>query len=145
MRYSYAVDIAAPRRRVVELFDDPANVLKWQPGLSKYEPLSGASGMTGSTARLSYGSGDRVFELIETVTDRHLPDEFSGTYASKMGVTLIRNRFVDQGASTHWIVDTEFVGAGIMRVLALFMRGMMNRQTRTVVDAFKAFVEKTSP
>jgi hypothetical protein len=144
MKYSYTVDIALPRRRVVELFDDQANVLKWQPGLTKFESLTGSPGMTGSTARLTYGTPPRVFELIETVTDRRLPDEFSGSYASKMGVTLIRNRFVDQGATTRWVVDTEFVGTGTMRVLAWFMGGMMNRQTRSVVEAFKAFAEKQS-
>ena len=79
--------------------------------------------------------------MIETVTVRSLPDEFSGTYESKMGVSRIRNRFLDKGTSTRWIVDTEFAGSGIMKVLSLVMGGVIRKQTLKVVQGFKAFAE----
>ena len=34
MKHSAEIIIALPHQRVVELFDDPGNLLKWQPGLA---------------------------------------------------------------------------------------------------------------
>ena len=144
MKHSCDIEIEAPRSRVVALFDDPANLLKWQPDLIRFEPISGTPGHPNAKSRLVYRAGKGEFELIETVTVRNLPDEFSGTYQSKMGVTRIRNRFIDNGPTTRWIVDTEFTGSGIMRILSLVMGGMMRAQTLKVVQAFKAFAESNA-
>lgn len=141
MKDSCEVEIAAPRATVVALFDDPANLLKWQPDLRRFEPISGEAGHPGAQSRLVYGSGRREVEMIETITDRRLPDEFSGIYETKMGITRIRNRFVDNGATTRWIVDTEYLPRGIMRLLAPLMRGAIRAQTMKVVNAFKTFAE----
>jgi len=144
VKHSCDIEIEAPRSRVVALFDDPANLLKWQPDLIRFEPISGTPGHPNAKSRLVYRAGKGEFELIETVTVRNLPDEFSGTYQSKMGVTRIRNRFIDNGPTTRWIVDTEFTGSGIMRILSLVMGGMMRAQTLKVVQAFKAFAESNA-
>jgi len=141
MKFSCEVEINIPRSKVIELFDDPDNMPKWQPHLIRFKPISGNPGHPNAKSRLTYSSGKGEFELIETVTDRNLPDEFSGTYESKLGFTRIRNRFLDQGTSTRWIVDTEFVGSGIMKILSWFMGGAIRKQTSKVVQAFKAFAE----
>jgi polyketide cyclase/dehydrase/lipid transport protein len=141
VKHSYDIEIKAPRSKVVALFDDPANLLKWQPDLIRFEPISGTPGHPGAQSRLVYRAGKGEFELIETVTLRSLPDEFSGTYESKMGMTRIRNRFIDNGATTRWIVDTEFTGSGIMKLASGLMGGMMRAQTLKVLNAFKAFAE----
>ncbi|HET6373406.1 MAG TPA: SRPBCC family protein, partial [Candidatus Polarisedimenticolia bacterium] len=125
MKHSFDIEVRAPRSKVVALFDEPANLVKWQPDLLRFEPISGTPGHPGATSRLVYRAGKGEFELIETVTARNLPDEFCGTYASKMGVTTIRNRFMDNGPNTRWIVDTDFTGSGIMKVLSLVMGGMI--------------------
>ncbi len=78
--YTVAVDIDLPRDRVVELFDDPENLLKWQTGLQSFEHLSGEPGHPGARSKLVFQSGKHRIELLETVTVRDLPDEFSGTY-----------------------------------------------------------------
>lgn len=141
MKHSCDIEINAPRSRVVALFDDPANLIKWQPGLIKFEPISGTPGQPSAKSRLVYRAGKGEFELIETITERNLPDEFSGTYESKMGTTKIRNRFIDNGATTRWIVDTEFTGSWMMKALSLLMGGVMRAQTVKVVQAFKGFAE----
>ncbi len=141
MKQSCEIEISAPRSTVVALFDDPASILKWQPDLIRFEPMSGTPGHPDAKSRLVYRAGKGEFELIETVTVRNLPDEFCGAYESKMGVTNIRNTFVDLGSSTRWIMDSDFTGKGIMRLLALLMGGMMRRQTLKMVHAFKNFAE----
>jgi len=145
MKHSCDIEINAPRSKVVALFDNPANLVKWQPDLLKFEPISGTPGQPNAKSRLVYRAGEGEFELIETITVRNLPDEFSGTYESKMGTTKIRNRFIDNGATTRWIVDTEFTGSGMMKALSLLMGGVMRAQTEKVVQAFKGFAESSAP
>ena len=41
MEYTQEVEIALPRDEVIRLFDDPANLVKWQRGLQSFEPLDG--------------------------------------------------------------------------------------------------------
>jgi len=144
VKHSCDIEINAPRSRVVALFDNPANLVKWQPDLIKFEPISGTPGQPSAKSRLVYRAGKGELELIETITLRNLPDEFSGTYESKMGMTRISNRFVDNGPTTRWIVDTEFSGSWIMKVLSLVMGGMMRAQTLKVVQAFKVFAESSA-
>src|SRR5688572_6949927 len=139
MKHSVEVNIAAPRSKVVALFDEPANLMKWMPDLVRFEPISGPPGQPGATSRLVYRARKKEFELMETVTVRKLPDEFSGTYASSMGTTFITNRFIDNGATTRWIVDTEFKSTGVMKVLTFLMGGVIRAQNRKMVDAFKTF------
>ena len=108
------------------------------------EPISGTPGHPDAKSRRVYRAGKGEFELIETVTVRNLPDEFCGTYESKMGVTTIKNTFEDLGGSTRWILETDFTGKGIMRLLASLMGGMMRGQTLKMVRAFKNFAESNS-
>ena len=145
MKHSCDIEIQAPRERVIALFDDPANLPKWQPDLIRFEPISGTPGHPNAKSRLVYRAGKGEFELVETVTVRNLPDEFSGTYESKMGMTRIMNRFIDNGPTTRWIVDTEFTGSGIAKFLSPLMGGVMRAQTLKVVQAFKTFVESSAP
>jgi len=145
MKHSFDIEINAPRDRVVALFDDPANLPRWQPDLLRFEPISGTPGHPEAKSRLVYRTGQGELELIETVKLRNLPDEFAGTYESKMGMTQLRNRFIDNGAKTRWIVDTEFTGLGMMKLASGLMGGMIRAQTLKMLNAFKAFVESNAP
>lgn len=40
MKYRTEITIDLPREQVIEIFDDPDNLPKWQPGLGSFEPLS---------------------------------------------------------------------------------------------------------
>ena len=42
---------------------------------------------------------------------------------------------------TRWVMETEFKFSGMMRVMALFMRGAFPKQTRKMMDNFKQFAE----
>jgi len=80
MNYSTTIDIDLPIDRVIELFDNPDNMKKWQPQLESFEHVSGESGKPGAKSKLKYKMGKREVEMIETITVNNLPDEFSGTY-----------------------------------------------------------------
>ena len=44
MEYQTESMINLPRLRVIELFDNPDNLLKWQPGLKSFKLVEGEAG-----------------------------------------------------------------------------------------------------
>lgn len=133
--------VAAPRSRVIELLDDPANLVKWQPNLLRFEPISGKPGAVGSKSRLVYKSGKGEFEMIETITDNKMPDEFTADYATSMGVTRIRNRYLEAGEKTRWVMESNYTPSGAMKLFAFLLKGVIRKETMKFVDAFKRFAE----
>lgn len=81
MKYRCEVTIDTPRDRVIELFDNPDNMSKWQPG---------------AKSRLIYNQKGRRIEMIETIIRRELPDEFTGTYRAKGVENWVSNRFMEE-------------------------------------------------
>lgn len=109
MNYQLEIEINLPRSRVIELFDNPDNLPKWQPGLIDFEPLSGAPGQVGAKSRLKYKMGSRDVEMIETITERNLPDSFSATYETKGVWNEVVNRFEEVSPEkTLWVSDVTF-------------------------------------
>ncbi len=49
--YTVEIEIALPRDRVIELFDNAENLLKWQKGLQSFEHISGEPGQPGTTSK----------------------------------------------------------------------------------------------
>jgi carbon monoxide dehydrogenase subunit G len=141
MKYTCEVEIDRPRGQVVALFDEPGNLVKWMPDLIRFEPVSGIPGQVDAKSRLVFRAGAGEFEMLETVTGRNLPEELSGTYETKMGMTKITNRFLESGGKTRWIVDTDFQGSGVMKLMALAMGSAIRGQTDKVVRSFKEFAE----
>ncbi len=92
MKYSCEVTIDRPRDVVVKLFDNPDNMPKWMDDLEKFEHMEGTPGQPGAKSRLTFKSGRRTFDLIETVTSNNLPDEMTGTYESKVAFNKMRVR-----------------------------------------------------
>ncbi len=141
MKFTLEIEINLPRDKVIELFDNPDNLVEWQNGFVSYEPLEGKPGEEGSTARLRYKMGKRDIEMTETITKRNLPEEFNGTYEAKGVFNIIRNRFIDQGETTKWISENEFYFSGIMRILAFFLPAAFRKQSLKYMRDFKSFAE----
>ena len=98
--------------------------------------------MPGAKTNLVYDMGKRRTEMIETITVRNLPDEFSATYDAKGVHNIVRNFFYDEGESTRWLLDSDFQFHGYMRIMSIFMPGsMFRKQTRQSMEAFKKFAE----
>ena len=67
MRYTLEITVAAPRNRVVELFDNPDNLPHWQESLASLELLSGIRGQVGAKSKLIHKFQNHKIEVIETV------------------------------------------------------------------------------
>lgn len=143
MKYTNETIINLPVKRVVELFDNPDNLKKWMPGLLSFEPISGKPGQPGAKSRLKFKMKNRDVELIETVTVRKLPEEFSGTYEWKGIFNIVRNRFIpiDKNTTRH-VAENEFRFSGMMKLFGLLMAGAFKKRSQGYLDLFKAFAEK---
>jgi len=143
MKYTVSIDLELPRDRVVELFDDPDNLPKWQEGLVRFEPLEGTPGQPGARSRLVFQMGKRRIEMIETITERDLPDVFSGTYDAKGVHNVVSNRFLELGPQrTRWESQNEFRFQGFMKLIGTLMKGSFPKQSLKYLQDFKAFAEE---
>jgi hypothetical protein len=130
---------------VIELFDNPDNLSKWQPGFISKELLSGEQGQEGAQSKLRYQVGKREIAMIETIIRRNLPHEFSGTYQTKGVCNEVRNFFYEVSPNrTRWVVDNEFRFSGLMKIMALLMPAMFKNQSLRFMQRFKSFAEKES-
>lgn len=142
MKYTVSVDLDLSRDRVIELFDSTENLYKWQKGLQSFEHLSGEPGQEGAKSKLIFKMGKRDMEMIETITRRNLPDEFTGTYDVKNVHNVVSNRFEEVGPDqTRMVSENEFQFRGFMKVIAFLMKGAFPKQSQKYLDDFKAFAE----
>lgn len=141
--YTVTVEIAVPRQRVVELFDDPDNLFHWQDGFQSFEHLSGTPGQPGARSKLVYKAGRHVIELYETVVQRNLPDEFNGFYEWSGGRNSLDNRFIELGSQrTRWESTCSYeFSSWFMKLMGLLRPGMFRKQNLQFMENFKAFCE----
>ena len=143
MKYTVETEINLPRDRVIELFDNPDNMFKWQEGLQSFEHVSGEPGQPGAKSLLVYQMGKRRIEMMETITARNLPDDFDGTYDAKGVHNVIKNRFVEVGPNkTRWVSENEFRFQGFMKVIGLLFQSAFPKQSLKYMQDFKAFAEE---
>jgi len=144
MKHSNEIIINLPRKRVLELFDSTENLYKWQKNLINFEHLSGSAGEVGAKSKLTYKEGKSDFVLIETITVKNFPDEFSGTYETKGVFNEIKNYFIEiDENTTKWVSDSEFKFSGFMKIISLFMRGSFKKESMKFLTYFKEFAEET--
>lgn len=130
MKYSIDLIINKSRDEVWDKFDSVENLYKWHPTLKEFKLESGEAGQPGATSRLRYHEHKRDIEMIETITSRNKPEEFSGTYEMKGTKNSIKNRFTELGENqTKWELDSEFEFSGIYKLMSPFMKGMIVKRT----------------
>ncbi|WP_447637419.1 SRPBCC family protein [Flavobacterium microcysteis] len=142
MKYTVEIEIDKPIDRVIELFDNTDTMKQWMEGLQSVEHLSGTPGQPGAKLKLKFKMGSREFEMIETVTVRNLPDEFTGTYEANGVLNTVKNSFIKlSDAKTKYVTENEFQLKGFMKVMAFLMPGAFKKQSLKFMEAFKKFVE----
>ena len=143
--FTVEMEIDLPRDRVIELFDNPDNLYKWQTGLQSFEHISGQPGHPGAKSRLVYLHGKQKIELIETVTERNLPDEFNGRYELQGGTNTLRNRFIELGPHrTKWESTCEYHFKSFgLKLMGFFCPGVFRRQNLRFLQNFKMFAEES--
>lgn len=144
MNYTVEIEINKPIDTVIELFDNPDNMGKWMEGLQSFEHLSGTPGEPGAKSRLKFKMGKREIEMIETVTVRNLPDEFSGTYEAAGVFNIVKNKFEKITENkTKYFTENEFQFKGFMKIMAWIMPGAFKKQSMKYLKSFKQFAENT--
>lgn len=142
MKYTSQITINAPIQKVITLFDNPDNLPKWMEGLQEFEHLSGTPGEVGARSLLKFKMGKRELHMIETITVKNLPEEFSGTYEAKGVFNIVKNKFVAlSDTQTKYISEQEFQFTGFMKIIGFLMPGAFKQQSMKYLAAFKYFVE----
>lgn len=143
MHYLSEIIIDRPVDVVVRLFDDPKNLYEWMDGLQSFELISGEPGQPGAKAKLVFQMGSRRIEMIETITVRDLPREFSGTYDANGVHNIVVNRFEAlPDGKTRYITENTFQMKGFMKIMGWLMPGAFRKQSQKYLEQFKSFVEK---
>lgn len=142
MKFSESIEIDQPAERVAELFANPDHLDQWMNGLQNIEQLSGTPGSQGAKSRLTFQTGKRKMEMVETITKRDLPKEFSVTYDTNGVFNTVKNSFTKLSESrSRLVVDTEYQFKGIMKIMGFLMSGTFKKQTRKYLEDFKVFAE----
>lgn len=142
MKYTLEILIDRPIENVIALFDNVDNMYKWMEGLQKVEHISGTPGQPGAKMKLYYKMGKREIDMVETVTVRNLPHEFSGTYEAKGVFNIVKNFFVKvSDTQTKYSTEQEFQFKGFMKIIGFLFPGMFKKQSMKYLEDFKRFVE----
>lgn len=143
MKYQTEILINLPRKKVVELLDNPDNMKHWQPGFKSFENASGKPGEVGSKSLIKYDMGKRKVELVETIIKRELPDEFHVTYETKGMWNFVKNYYIELDSNKSiWKSENEFKGEGIYKLMLFLMPGAFKKRTYKYMKLFKEFAEK---
>ena len=135
--------IEASREAVWQAFDNTDNMKKWQPTLQQFEVQSGQPGQPGAVSKLTYDENGRTVILIETITQRNVPESFSGTYDNCTVFNEITNRFEALADNrTKWIMETEYRFKGLFRLMAPFVKNAICQRNDADMDRFVALVEQ---
>lgn len=146
MKYCLEMELNRNRHHVVELFDNPDNLTKWQPDLLEFRILHGIPGQVGAKTRVLYRMGRKQIEMTETVISRNLPDEITFTYETGGSGTptcwnQVQHRFIElEGNNTLWQFDSEYRCSGLMKVMCLLMPGQFKKESRKYMAQFRDFV-----
>ena len=144
MKFTVEIKINLARNKIIELFDSTENLKKWQPGLLSFEHQSGTPGEVGAKSRLQYKTGKREIEMVETITVKNLPDEFSGIYEAKGVWNEVKNYFYEVNKNTtKWVSENEFRCSGFIKIIAFFMPGSFKKETMKYLEYFKEFSENS--
>ncbi len=145
MKYTTEIEINLPVDRVVELFDSRENLFHWMEGLYSFDHMSGEPGQVGAKSLLKFKMGAKNVEMVETVIVRNLPDEFSGSYEVRGVFNIVKNQFVILGENkTRHVTFHEFKFQGLMKVIAIFIKPSLRKQSSKMLAAFKEFAENVS-
>lgn len=142
MKFNIEITINQPIAKVIELFDNTENMKQWMQGLESFEHLSGTPGEVGSVSKLKFKRGKRELEMIETITVKNLPEEFSGTYLANGVFNIVKNKFIPlSDTTTKYLSQQEFRFTGFMRIIGFLMPGAFRDQSMKYLMTFKYFAE----
>lgn len=144
MKFTCRVEVNLPIKKVVELWNNSDNLQYWQEGFERIEHLSGKKNEVGSKYMLHYNFKGTPMELEETIIEMDLPNVMEGEYVHKHMSNRMRNTFTVLGEnSTVWKAELDYIqfNGVMMKLFALFGKGIFRKQTQKWLDEFKKFAE----
>ena len=142
MKTRHEVLIEAPRDVVWAAFDNPDNMLRWQPTLKSFTPQSGTPGEPGAAISLVYDENGREVRMTETIAERRKPDFLASVYNTEWGKTIVVNHFEDAGdGRTRWVMYANHFFKGMMKVMGVFRAGSIRKRADNDLQRFKLLVE----
>jgi carbon monoxide dehydrogenase subunit G len=144
MKHKAEIVVDADLATVWKMFDDPDNMMKWQPTLKSLTHVSGTPGQPDAVSELVYEENGRDVVMIETITARAEPHFLGGTYESRWSDVVIVNHFAEtEDGRTRWTMNAKYGFKGLMKIMALFMRRSICTRSDTDMNRFKLLVETT--
>ena len=141
MKSVVELTVTVPRERLAALFADPENATKWMDDVERYEPISGAPGMPGSTYRLVPKRGNMVF--VATVVSRELPNEVRlNLEASSVDVAVTGTFVALSPEQTRLVSEEVFRFKGLFnKAFGFVAQAAVRNAHRRHIEAFKRFAE----
>ncbi len=145
MQFTCQVTIHQPIKKVLELYQDPNNLSKWQDGFISLKHISGSPNQAGSKTQLLYKQGKGTMELIETLKVYNLPQEMIGEYYHKHMTNTMRVTFTELSPNTtRYTTEIEYTSfRGLIPKLMSFFPSIFKNQTQKWLNNFKTFAEST--
>lgn len=143
MKFHIETVVDIPFSRLIELFENPENLHKWQPNVISFKRLTGEIGQEGATSELHYDMVVKKIIMKETILKRNLPELFILRYDADGVNNTVTNNFKElPGGKTRWIMQNDFKFAGIMKYAVLPLKGIFKKQTEQTMERFKDFAEQ---
>lgn len=144
MKHKAEIVIDADLATVWRMFDDPDNMMKWQPTLKSVTQKSGTPGQPDAVSELVYDENGREIIMTETITARAEPYFLGGTYETRWADVVIVNHFATTGDDqTLWTMNAKYGFKGFMKLMALFMQKSICARSNADMNRFKLLVETT--
>ena len=93
MKYKVDILIEKPIDEVVEKFSDRSNDKLWMKGFVKKTQISGEEGEEGAKCKVEFEMGKRRVEMIEEITNKNLPDDYTTTYTTDKVFNIVKSSF----------------------------------------------------
>lgn len=146
MKYTCIVEIDAPIKKVVQLWEDEKNFKEWQDGFKSIEHLSGIPNTKGAKSKIIIEGNQRI-ELIETVISSNLPQEKTAIYEHIHMTNTQMSQFKSIGANkTLYISTVEYTqfNGFMIKLMAKLFPSKFKGQSQKWMNQFKQFVEKAN-
>lgn len=142
MKLNFEQTINAPLQAVWSALDNPENLRRWMQDFESFSLKSGIPRRPGAVSTLVFNDGKKKILLEETITERREPVFLAATYKSDYGTTLIVNHFkaIDD-STTRWTSWCNFTFRGLMRLMSVFVAGVIRKRTESDMQRFKLLVE----
>lgn len=142
MKFHIEIIVDISLSKLIELFENPENLKKWQPNVISFKHLSGEMGQVGAVSQIHYNMIVKKIVMKETILKRNLPEEFVILYESEGVSNTVTNNFKELGDNrTRWIMQNNFKFGGLMKYAALALKGVFRKQTEQTMERFKKFAE----